>query len=205
MLVLLRWLIWFLRLVLSCLLYGVLDHFCIIREAYSMYVDLTSVSYAASALFVHSSLLVLLFSYCLIIFLQNDNNWKKSRTYNIMTLYLQPLLLWTGATLICRSLRYSFLYVKNWTDLFSRTFKDIFLTHLVWYSWSCFCRALDPVVLPTESSQVVKQRVLNFVRSLSTVLAFAYCLSRWVYEILSLEMFNEFTSVMKNLPLLWTG
>lgn len=40
------------------------------------------------------------------------------------------------------------------------------------------CRALDPVVLPTEASEVVKQRLLNFVRSLSTVLAFAYCLSR---------------------------
>ena len=40
------------------------------------------------------------------------------------------------------------------------------------------CRALDPIILPTETSQVVKQRLLNFVRSLSTVLAFACCLSR---------------------------
>lgn len=83
----------------------------------------------------------------------NDNNWKKSRTYNIMTLYLQPLLLWTGATLICR--------------------------------------ALDPVVLPTESSQVVKQRVLNFVRSLSTVLAFAYCLSSMIQQ--AQKFFSEST------------
>lgn len=90
-----------------------------------------------------------------------------------------------------------FLYAETWTDLFSRNFKDIFHIHFVWYSWFCFCRALDPVVLRTESSQVVKQRVLNFVRSLSTVLASAYCLSRWAYEILSFEMLNEFTCIKK--------
>ncbi|XP_068656157.1 mechanosensitive ion channel protein 2, chloroplastic-like [Aristolochia californica] len=72
-------------------------------------------------------------------FQKNDSNWKKSSTYHVTTSYIQPLLLWTGATLICR--------------------------------------VLDPVILPTEASQVVKQRLLNFVRSLSTVLAFAYCLS----------------------------
>ncbi|KAL4644379.1 hypothetical protein ACB092_02G160500 [Castanea dentata] len=75
---------------------------------------------------------------------KNDSSWKKSRTYHVMTSYLQPLLLWTGATLICR--------------------------------------ALDPVVLPTEASQVVKQRLLIFVRSLSTVLAFAYCLSSVIQQ-----------------------
>lgn len=74
----------------------------------------------------------------------NDNNWKKSKTYHVSTSYLQPLLLWAGATLICR--------------------------------------ALDPVVLPSEASQAVKQRLLNFVRSLSTVLAFAYCLSSLVQQ-----------------------
>lgn len=41
-----------------------------------------------------------------------------------------------------------------------------------------YFRALDPVVLPSEASQAVKQRLINFVQSLSTVLAFAYCLSR---------------------------
>ncbi|CAK7339633.1 unnamed protein product [Dovyalis caffra] len=75
---------------------------------------------------------------------KRDNSWKKSRTYYVMVSYIQPLLLWTGATLICRE--------------------------------------LDPVVLPTEASQVVKQRLLNFVRSLSTVLAFAYCLSSMIQQ-----------------------
>lgn len=49
------------------------------------------------------------------------------------------------------------------------------LTKTSWYF-----RALDPVVLPSEASQAVKQRLINFLQSLSTVLAFAYCLSRWV-------------------------
>lgn len=75
---------------------------------------------------------------------KNDGSWKKSSTYYVMTSYIQPLLLWTGATLICR--------------------------------------ALDPVVLATETSQVVKQRVLNFVGSLSTVLAIAYCLSSVIQQ-----------------------
>ncbi|KAK3150115.1 hypothetical protein QOZ80_3AG0228620 [Eleusine coracana subsp. coracana] len=34
----------------------------------------------------------------------HGGNWKKSPTYLISTSYLQPLLLWTGATLICRGL-----------------------------------------------------------------------------------------------------
>lgn len=75
---------------------------------------------------------------------KNDNSWGKSGTYHVMTFYLQPLLLWTGAMLVCR--------------------------------------ALDPMVLPTEASQIVKQRLLNFVKSLSTVLASAYCLSSVIQQ-----------------------
>ncbi|KAL7143893.1 hypothetical protein ABFS83_08G222000 [Erythranthe nasuta] len=48
---------------------------------------------------------------------------------------------------------------------------------LLWAGAIFICRALDPMILPSEAGQVVKQRLLNFVRSLSTVLAFAYCLS----------------------------
>ncbi|XP_077234134.1 mechanosensitive ion channel protein 2, chloroplastic-like [Tasmannia lanceolata] len=76
---------------------------------------------------------------------RNDSSWKKSRTYYVLTSYLQPLLLWTGATLICR--------------------------------------VLDPVILPSEASQAVKQRLLSFVRSLSTVMAFAYCLSSLIQQV----------------------
>lgn len=75
---------------------------------------------------------------------KNDSSWKKSSANYVLTSYLQPLLLWTGATLICR--------------------------------------VLDPLVLPSEASEIVKQRLLNFVRSLSTVLAFAYCLSSVIQQ-----------------------
>ena len=33
---------------------------------------------------------------------KSDNSWGKSGTYHVMTFYLQPLLLWTGAMLVCR-------------------------------------------------------------------------------------------------------
>ncbi|XVE55605.1 hypothetical protein DITRI_Ditri03aG0172300 [Diplodiscus trichospermus] len=79
-----------------------------------------------------------------IFFRRSDSSWKKSRTHHILSYYLRPVLLWTGATLICR--------------------------------------ALDPVVLPSEASQAVKQRLVNFVRSLSTVLAFSYCLSSLIQQ-----------------------
>ncbi|KAK6277738.1 hypothetical protein POUND7_018061 [Theobroma cacao] len=82
---------------------------------------------------------------CRVIFFhRSDSSWKKSRTNHIISYYLRPVLLWTGATLICR--------------------------------------ALDPVVLPSEASQAVKQRLLNFVRSLSAVLAFSYCLSSLIRQ-----------------------
>ncbi|KAJ8773333.1 hypothetical protein K2173_028510 [Erythroxylum novogranatense] len=75
---------------------------------------------------------------------KSDNSWKSSNTNYVITSYLQPLLLWSGATLICR--------------------------------------VLDPVILPSQASQAVKQRVLSFVRSLATVLAFASCLSSLIEE-----------------------
>ncbi|PWA73767.1 MSCS-like 3 [Artemisia annua] len=82
---------------------------------------------------------------CRILFWQkNDNSWTKSKEHQVMTSYIQPLLLWGGAVLICR--------------------------------------VLEPVILPSAPSQAVKQRLLNFVRSLSTVLAFAYCLSSLIQQ-----------------------
>lgn len=82
---------------------------------------------------------------CRILFLQkSDNSWNKSKEQQVMTSYIQPLLLWGGAVIICR--------------------------------------VLDPIILPSAPSQAVKQRLLNFVRSLSTVLAFAYCLSSLIQQ-----------------------
>ncbi|KNA08961.1 hypothetical protein SOVF_157940 [Spinacia oleracea] len=76
---------------------------------------------------------------------KNGGNWKKSSTYFFATSYVQPLLIWSGALLICR--------------------------------------ALDPMILPTEASQAVKQRLLHFVRLFSTTVAFAYCLSCLIQQV----------------------
>nr|GFA84182.1 mechanosensitive ion channel protein 2, chloroplastic-like isoform X1 [Tanacetum cinerariifolium] len=35
---------------------------------------------------------------------KNDNSWAKSKEHQVMTSYIQPLLLWGGVVLICRQL-----------------------------------------------------------------------------------------------------
>lgn len=75
---------------------------------------------------------------------ESDSNWKQSSWHYVTASYLKPVLLWTGAILICR--------------------------------------AIDPLILPTVASQAVKQRFLNFIRSLSTVMALAYCLSSLIQQ-----------------------
>ncbi|CAN7141403.1 unnamed protein product [Brassica rapa subsp. narinosa] len=60
---------------------------------------------------------------------------------------------------------------------------------LLWSGALFICRALDPIVLPTEASKIVKDRLLNFVRSLSTVLAFAYCISSLIQQ--TQKLFSE--------------
>ncbi|KAG9440704.1 hypothetical protein H6P81_020869 [Aristolochia fimbriata] len=100
-------------------------------------------------------------------FQKNDSNWKKSKTYNVTTSYVQPLLLWAGATLICR--------------------------------------VLDPVILPAEASQIVKQRLLNFVRSLSTVLTFAYCLSSSIQQAQKLFVEGSESSDARNMGFQFAG
>ncbi|KAF1861382.1 hypothetical protein Lal_00025675 [Lupinus albus] len=100
-------------------------------------------------------------------FQRNDNSWKKSTTHYIVTSYIRPLLLWTGAILICR--------------------------------------ALEPAVLPTETGQVVKERLLHFVRSLSTVLAFAYCLSSVIQQAQKFLMDNTDASETRNMGFQFAG
>ncbi|XP_010422836.1 PREDICTED: mechanosensitive ion channel protein 2, chloroplastic [Camelina sativa] len=98
---------------------------------------------------------------------KNDNGWKKSGTYYVMTSYVQPLLLWLGALFICR--------------------------------------ALDPIVLPTEASKIVKDRLLNFVRSLSTVLAFAYCISSLIQQTQKLFIETSNPSDTRNMGFQFAG
>ncbi|KAK9949390.1 hypothetical protein M0R45_004915 [Rubus argutus] len=98
---------------------------------------------------------------------KSDSSWKKSNTHYVTNSYIQPLLLWTGAMLICR--------------------------------------ALDPVVLPTEASHVVKQRLLDFTRSLSTVLSFAYCLSSLIQQTQKFFMENNESSDTRNMGFQFAG
>ncbi|KAE8671504.1 Mechanosensitive ion channel protein 2 [Hibiscus syriacus] len=102
-----------------------------------------------------------------LLFHRSENSWKKSRTHYVTTSYIQPLLLWIGAILICRT--------------------------------------LDPLVLPTEASQVVKQRLLHFIRSLSTVLAFALCLSRTVQQMQRFFMETSEASDARNMGFQFAG
>lgn len=53
---------------------------------------------------------------------------------------------------------------------------------LLWTGVMLICRDLDPLVLPSETSQAIKQRLLSFVRTLSTVLTFAYCSSSLIRQ-----------------------
>ncbi|XP_076882081.1 mechanosensitive ion channel protein 2, chloroplastic-like [Bidens hawaiensis] len=94
-------------------------------------------------------------------------SWGKSNSHYVMTSYLQPLLLWTGAILICR--------------------------------------ALDPIVLPSEASQVVKSRLLTFVKSLSTVLALAYCLSSAIQQTQNFFMQTSDATDARNMGFQFAG
>ncbi|XP_077216141.1 mechanosensitive ion channel protein 2, chloroplastic-like [Tasmannia lanceolata] len=102
-----------------------------------------------------------------VFFHRNDSSWKKSSTYYVLTSYLQPLFLWTGATLICR--------------------------------------VLDHVILPSDASQAVKQRLLTFVGSLSTVLAFAYCLSSLIQQVQKLFMETNDSNDTRNMGFQFAG
>ncbi|CAM8942966.1 unnamed protein product [Rhodiola kirilowii] len=103
----------------------------------------------------------------IVFFRKNDNSWKKSSTHHIMSSYIQPILLWTGVTLICR--------------------------------------AFDPLNLSSEASQAVKRRLLTFVRSLSTVLAFAYCLSSLIQQSQKYFMETNESSGANNMGLQFAG
>ncbi|KAG6394483.1 hypothetical protein SASPL_145069 [Salvia splendens] len=102
-----------------------------------------------------------------LLFHKGDNTWKKSSTYQITTSYVRPLLLWTGAIIICR--------------------------------------ALDPVTIPTKAGQIVKQRLLNFVRSLSSVLGFAYCLSSLILQAQKFAMETNDSKDTRNMGFQFAG
>ncbi|KAJ8444970.1 hypothetical protein Cgig2_029164 [Carnegiea gigantea] len=66
-------------------------------------------------------------------------------------------------------------------------------------------KALDPIAMPTEASQLVKQRLLTFVKSLSTVLAFAYCLSSAIQQVQRFLMETNDPTDARNLGFQFAG
>ncbi|KAH0903494.1 hypothetical protein HID58_042997, partial [Brassica napus] len=97
----------------------------------------------------------------------NDANSQKSSTQYIVVSYLQPLLLWSGALL--------------------------------------FCRTLDPVVLSSSASQAVKTRFLSFAQSMSTVLAFACCLSSLLQQVQKFFMETNNPADTRNMGFSFAG
>ncbi|KAF3527824.1 hypothetical protein DY000_02041075 [Brassica cretica] len=97
----------------------------------------------------------------------NDAISQKSSTQYIVVSYLQPLLLWSGALL--------------------------------------FCRTLDPIVLSSSASQAVKTRFLSFVQSMSTVLAFACCLSSLLQQVQKFFMETNNPADTRNMGFSFAG
>ncbi|RZC15834.1 Mechanosensitive ion channel protein 3, chloroplastic, partial [Glycine soja] len=76
---------------------------------------------------------------------------------------------------------------------------------LLWTGVMLICRDLDPLVLPSETSQAIKQRRLSFVRSLSTVLTFAYCSSSLIRQAQNICMGTNDSSDERNMRIDFTG
>nr|XP_009785633.1 PREDICTED: mechanosensitive ion channel protein 3, chloroplastic-like isoform X2 [Nicotiana sylvestris] len=100
-------------------------------------------------------------------FHESESNWKQSGLHYVADSYLKPVLLWTGAILICR--------------------------------------AVDPLILPSAASQAVKQRFLTFIRSLSTVMALAYCLSSLIQQTQKFLMETKDPSDARNMGFEFAG
>ncbi|KMZ76326.1 Mechanosensitive ion channel protein 2, chloroplastic [Zostera marina] len=77
----------------------------------------------------------------------------------------------------------------NWTDTKAHSvFISSYLQPLlIWAAVILICRSIDPVVLSVKESHVIKQRILNFIRSLTTVLTFGYSLSMFIHQMQNLR------------------
>ncbi|XP_047148601.1 mechanosensitive ion channel protein 2, chloroplastic-like [Vigna umbellata] len=76
---------------------------------------------------------------------------------------------------------------------------------LLWTGVMLICRDLDPLVLPSETSQAMKQRLLSFVRSLSTVLTIAYCSSSLIQQAQKFCMEANDSCDERNMSIDFTG
>ncbi|XP_047319911.1 mechanosensitive ion channel protein 2, chloroplastic-like [Impatiens glandulifera] len=76
---------------------------------------------------------------------------------------------------------------------------------ILWAGVTLICRVLEPVVLPSVTSQIVKQRLLNFVKSLSMVLALAYCMSSLIQQAQKFFMKTNDPSDGRNMGVQFAG
>ncbi|XP_018441074.1 mechanosensitive ion channel protein 3, chloroplastic [Raphanus sativus] len=76
---------------------------------------------------------------------------------------------------------------------------------LLWTGALLFCRALDPIVLSSSASQAVKTRLLSFARSISTVLAFACCLSSLLQQVQKFIMETNNPADTRNMGFSFAG
>ncbi|KAG0627761.1 hypothetical protein M758_2G226300 [Ceratodon purpureus] len=95
---------------------------------------------------------------------------------------------------------------KKWDE--SRTY-NIMNSYMrpisLWIGIILICRAFDPVVLGTEASHAIKQRFVNFVRSLSTVLAFAFCTASLTQQVQRFMMENQDIEESRNIGVQFIG
>ncbi|KAL8472224.1 hypothetical protein ACS0TY_029443 [Phlomoides rotata] len=95
---------------------------------------------------------------------------------------------------------------NNWKKSNMYQFTTFYIQPLLLWMGAIFiCRALDPVILPTEAGQIVKLRLLNFVRSLSTVLGLAYCLSSLIQQAQKLVMETNDPADTRNMGFQFAG
>ncbi|KAK2445472.1 mechanosensitive ion channel protein 2, chloroplastic [Trifolium repens] len=84
---------------------------------------------------------------------------------------------------LCRALFLQEWNDKSWKKSNSRyIMTSYFQPLLLWTGVMLICRCLDPLVLQSETRPVIKQRLLSFVRSFSTVFTLAYCSSSFVRQ-----------------------
>ncbi|XP_020212121.1 mechanosensitive ion channel protein 3, chloroplastic isoform X1 [Cajanus cajan] len=95
---------------------------------------------------------------------------------------------------------------KSWKKSSSHYILTSYLQPLLlWTGVMLICRDLDPLVLPSETIQAMKQRLLSFLRSLSTVLTFAYCSSSLIRQAQKFCMESNDSSDGRNMGIDFTG
>lgn len=93
----------------------------------------------------------------------------------------------------------------NWKMSSTYYFMKSYLRPIIlWIGAMLICRAFDPFVTASETSQAIKQRLLDFVRSILTVVAFAYSTSCMIQQVQKSATEHQNSLEMRNLGLEFT-